>query len=51
MDEDDESAALHQLELENEQWQEMLRADPDYEKWLNQLENEYAVFKGYQEAI
>lgn len=38
MDEDTEMAAWHQLELEEQQEQELLRADPAYLEWLESIE-------------
>lgn len=39
MDEDDTMQAwAHQLELEHQQFEEMLAADPGYLEWLEQLE-------------
>jgi len=37
MDDDDMQLWAHELELEHEREEEMLRADPDYLKWLDSL--------------
>jgi hypothetical protein len=38
MDEDTEQAAWHQQELDEQQEQEILRADPAYREWLESIE-------------
>ena len=36
----DDSAALHQKELEDQEYQEILKNDPGYQEFLNTLEKE-----------
>lgn len=38
MDDDTEMAAWHQMELEQQEAQEILRADPAFVEWLESIE-------------
>lgn len=38
MDEDAQMACWHQIELEQQEQQELLRKDPFFEQWLNSQE-------------
>ena len=43
MNEEDDTEAWHQVELETRHWQEMLAADPAYSEWLRHIETQRKV--------